>query len=385
MRRQEVKPVKRALLLGVVVVAGCSHPPRLDNEVANRHRAVVGSGTPTDREDELEGVLTTSDGKDRKDDLASLAKRAKAGDTIDVKLAPGVYSIEAPIVVHGAKLVIRGPGADLARIQLKSDDWRALTVEGSPSFELRGVTIAGFTGGGVDARNCTRVVVNECDFAGSRYGLELKGCETAYVDSCVFVGCYKAITLEKTHLVLRGTAISECWTTLEGSGVIEAHGTVIAGNVDGAKLKARAGSRFRSCLFGRMETFDVVGAIDVRSSYLFDDLYERFHLMADADQNVVLRELGDFPRAADIPRGCDLGAIHYAIERLQSRGVKDPNESIRDVLEAEARFYAEAAQRAIAGKDVRAAKWLQQLALDYLQAVGGGEEALRAQILGSLP
>ena len=32
-----------------------------------------------------------------------------------------------------------------------------------------------------------------------------------------------------------------------------------------------------------------------------------------------------------------------------------------------------------------AAKWLQQIALDYVQAIGGGVETLRAQIQGIVP
>lgn len=378
--------MKRALLLGLLVVTGalvvegCSHPPRLDNEVANRHRETINPETPKDRDDEIEGVL---DGQ--KDDLRSLAKKAKPGDTITVKLSPGVYTIEKPVVVKGAKLVIAGPGAELCRIKLSTDDWRALTVVESPEVEIRGVTIAGYTGGGVDLHDCKRVVVNECDFAGSRYGLELEGCETAYVDSCVFVGTEKALRIDRTHLIVRSTAIEECWTTLEGSGTVEALGLVLAGNVDGANISLRPGSRFRSCLFGHLETFNVVGAADVRSSFVFDDLYERFHLMGDADENVVLRDPTEFPDATTPPHGCDMGAIHYALERVRTRGQKKPRERIKDVLEAEARKYAFAAQKAVAANDVRAAKWLQQIALDYVQAVGGGESELRAQILGIVP
>lgn len=382
--------MKRAalLLLGSVaaVVVGCNHAPRLDNEVANRHRAVMGPNTPKDRDDVLEGVLTgPSQDKPRKDDLVSLAKRAKPGDTIEVKLGPGIYTIEDNVVVNGASLVIAGPGADLARIELKSDDWRALTVHDSPSVEIRGVTIAGYTGGGVDIHNSKRVVVNECDFAGSRYGIELDSIGTAYIDSCVFAGCEKAVKLEDTRLVIRGTAIIECWGSLVGSGTIDALGCIFAGNVDGADLSVRPGTRFRSCLFGKLETFSTVGTPDVRSSYMFDDLYERFHLMADADNNVVLRDLTEFPDVAMPPRGCQLGAIHYALERSRTRGTKKPNARIRDVLEAEARKYGDAASKAIEKKELSAARWLQQIALDYVQAIGGGSETLRAQLQGIVP
>jgi hypothetical protein len=373
--------VKRALVvLSLVVIAACNHPPRLDNDVANRHREVVGPGTPLDKTHELVGVL----GEDT-DDLSSLAKKAKAGDTIDVKLGPGVYTLEKPVVVKGAKLVIRGPGADKTRIKLNTDDWRALSVEGSPDFELRGVTVAGYTGGGIDARNCARVVVNECDFAGSRYGLELADCSLAVVDSCVFVGCEKAIAFDRTKLVLRGTAIVECWGSLIGTGQVEALGDVLAGNVDGANFVARSGTRFRSCLFGRLETFQTVGSPDVRSSLLFDDLYERFKLAMDADDNQVIRDLNDFPDGVTIPRNCDMGAIHYALERSRSRGMSNLNERIRAVLETEARKYATAATKAMEKKDTASARWLQQLALDYLQAVGGGEDALRAQVQNLIP
>lgn len=372
--------MKRALFV-LLVLAGCSHPPRLDNEVANRHRAVMNPGTPTGKERELEGTL--NDGE--KDDLASIAKRAKPGDTIDVKLAPGIYTIGEPITVKGAKLVIRGPGPDRARIKLNSDDILALTVDGSPDFELRGVTVAGYTGGGIDVHNCARVVVNECDFAGSRYGLAFEDCGTAFVDSCVFAGCEHALRFNNTHLVVRGTAISECWSTLEGSGTVEAEGLILAGNQDGANFSARPGTRFRSCLFGRLETFQTIGSADVRSSFVFDDLYERFHLQADADQNSVIHDLNEFPDSVAIPHGCNLGAIHYALERSRTRSLASPHDRIRDVLEAEARKYAQAAQRAVEKKDVGAAKWLQQIALDYVTAVGGGEETLRAQIRGIVP
>lgn len=372
--------MKRALFLLLVTIAACNHPPRLDNDVANRHREVVGPGTPLDKERELVGVLD-----EVTDDLPSLAKKAKAGDTIDVKLGPGVYVLEKPIVIKGAKLVIRGPGADKTRIKLNTDDWRALTVEGSPDFELRGVTVAGYTGGGIDARGCARVVVNECDFAGSRYGLELADCALAVVDSCVFAGCEKAIAFDRTKLVIRGTAIVECWGSLVGTGQVDAVGDVVAGNVDGANFVARPGTRFRSCLFGRLETFQVIGSPDVRSSLLFDDLYERFHLPVDADDNVVIHDLNEFPDGVTIPRGCNMGAIHYAIERSRSRGMANMSERIRATLETEARKYAAAATKAKEKKDTASARWLQQLALDYLQAVGGGEETLRAQVQNLVP
>ncbi len=378
--------MKRALpaVLLLLILAsgpGCNHPPRLDNETANRHREVHGKGTPRDREDELLGTLNGE-----KDDLRSLAKRAGPGDSIDVALAPGVYTLEAPVVVKGARLVIRGPGADLARIELKTDDWRALSVIGSPNVEIRGVTIAGYTGGGIDIHDAARVVVNECDFAGSRYGLELERCAVAYIDSCVFVGCEKAVKVDDGRLVIRGTSITECWTTLEGSALIEALGLVLAGNVDGAaSLATRPGSRFRSCLLGPNETFNPVGKPDVRSSYLFHDHYERFNLAGDTDNNVVLRDMSEFPDAATPPRNGNLGAIHYALERAKQRAANKPNDRIRDVLEAEARKYGDAALRALEKKDMAAARWLQQIALGYCQASGGRSEPLRVQIQGSIP
>jgi hypothetical protein len=372
--------VKRVLLFFCVIAAGCNHPPRLDAPMANEQREIVNPATPTPKEHDIEGRIL----EDR-DDLASLADKARPGDTIDVKLGPGVYVIDRPIVVKGAKLVIRGPGADRTRIKLSSDDWRALTVDGSPDFELRGVTVAGYTGGGIDAKNCGRVVINECDFAGSRYGLELAECGTAFIDSCCFAGCEKAIKYQRTHLVLRGTAIEQCWGSLVGSGVIEASGCVFASNVDGANISARPGSSFRSCLFGRNETFNSVGEPDVKFCFLFDDLYERFELPGNADGNSIIHDVGEFPDALSINQGMNLGSIHYAVERFNSRGLASPGERIRDILEAQARKYAQAAQKAVAGKDVSAARWLQQIALDYVHAVGGGEEALRDRIQGIVP
>ena len=382
MKRAVLVPSLSLVLVVLAVLAGCNHPPRLDNETANKHREVYGPLTPRDNPDEVQGVLNG----EIRGGLRKLAKLAREGDSIDVALAPGVFTLEDPVVVRGAKLVIRGPGADLSRIELRSDDWRALTVDGSPNVEIRGVTIAGYTGGGVDIHNSARVVVNEVDFAGSRYGLELDKCTVAYVDSCVFVGCEKAVMLEDTRLVIRGTTITECWTTLDGSGVIEALGLVLNGNVDGAAhIATRPGSRFRSCLFGKHETFSPVGSPDVRSSYMYDDLYERYNLAGDTDNNVVLHELNDFPDAVAPPRSGNLGAIHYALERSRTRGIKKPNDRIQDVLETEARKYAQAALRAVEKKDVSAARWLQQIALGYCQATGGRSDALRAQILGIVP
>jgi len=100
-----------------------------------------------------------------------------------------------------------------------------------------------------------------------------------------------------------------------------------------------------------------------------------------------------------VPKGCNIGALHYAVERSRSRALLRPRERMKAVLEAEAIKYARAAENAlaeaekhmekkekqVAAKDRAAAKWLQQIALDYLQAVGGGEEALRARIVGIVP
>jgi len=373
--------VKNLLLCSMsIVLLGCAHPPRLDWDPANRNRDACNPGTPAKNESPLEGTLG-----EQRDDLPSLAEKAKPGDTIDVKLGPGIYVLEDAVVVKGAKLIIRGPGADKTRIHLKTDDWRALTVDGCSSFEMRGVTVAGYTGGGIDVKNCPRVIVNECDFVGSRYGLELVDCGTAWVDSCVFAGCEKAITFERTHLVLRGTAISECFNSIMGRGQLEASGCVLAGNPEGAGVSLRPGSTIRSCLFGRMEPLKVTGNPKVRSSLMFDDLYDRFHV-SEIDDNTVLRDIELFPDDVDpIPRGCNMGAIHYALERLHNRLVKDPGDRIRDALETEAHKYADAARKALEAKDLRAARRLQSIAMDYVRAIGAGNDALRLEIEGIVP
>src|SRR5579871_300576 len=130
----------RTLCLGMgTLLAACNHPPRLDVRWANLNRELVGPQTPTKNTDELEGTV---DGEKRS--LASWAKRVSGGETIDVKLGPGTFAIGDTIVAKNVRLVIRGAGPEKTRIRLDTDDWRALTVKDCPSFELRGVTVAGY-------------------------------------------------------------------------------------------------------------------------------------------------------------------------------------------------------------------------------------------------
>jgi hypothetical protein len=359
-------PLGLALL---ALIAGCSHAPRLDSPRANHQRDLVSSQCPQAKTHELVGTVG---GVDRP--LAEWAKKAGPGDTIDVKLIPGVYTIEEPIVVKGANLVIRGAGYERSRIRLDSDDMEALTVKDG-SFELRGVTIAGYTGGGISVDHCQHVVVNECDFAGSTYGLSVAS-SVALVDSCCFAGCYRGIAVDGGSLVVRGTSFIDSWYSIEGKTKLEAFGCAFFGNENGASLRAARGSTIKSCLFARNESLTVTGELPVTSSLLYDDLLERYHKQSDADKNKPIRDIEQFPDALpeDMPRGSNLAPIHYAIARAQLRGKTGVAAAIKDTLEGEARYYERGAQAAIDKNDRGAAKILVGIALDYVTGLGGDRE-----------
>lgn len=366
MRSASRKLVASLACVAAALVA-CSHPNRLDIPRANRQRDVISSRTPTDDERAIEGTVN---GEPRK--LSKWARRAAAGDTIECRLGPGLYVIDDPIVVKGVSLVIAGSGVDRTRIKLHSDDWRALSLHGCPNFELRGVTVAGYSGGGIDVHDCARVVVNDCDFVGSRYGLEIEA-SNAVVDSCVFAGNEIGLKLDGAGTTLiRGTCFAENWWSIAGSSKVEMLGCALFANEKGAEVLCATGSVVRSVLLGRDEGWSGGGHPRFESCVVgSDDVLEHVNHRGTPIECKPIGDLTDFPNAlpAGLPPGCDVGAIHYAIERYRVRGASNASAKIDDTLRSEAEYYAAGARRAVAAKEPGPARELARLAHTYLLAM----------------
>src|SRR5262249_35819120 len=92
---------------------------------------------------------------------------------------------------------------------------------------------------------------------------------------------------------------------------------------------------------------------------------------ATETENKPVMDMNTFPNALPLglPGLCQLGAIHYALERFTLRGQTDEFERIDAILRTEAEYYADGARRAVHAKNAAAAHELARLAHSYILAM----------------
>ncbi len=353
------------LALVPLALSGCEHPPRVPTTWANQARGVISADTPEPgsrrtivakygpREDRDEDDLTDLDGDD---DLGEVV----------VELEAGVYGLEVDAVIEGADaFVLKGAGPHKTRIELDTDTLRALTLRKIGRVELRGVTVVGYTGGGLYIEECDDVRVEDAHFAGARVGLSLES-STARIGTSVFAGCQAGVIAKDSEVTLRESAFLDCWNALVGDGGafdVESSAFLENREVFDATLDSR--SRIVSNLFGGNEQgLGWKGRPAIAKDNLAHarDLGDRLGRFTNRE----VRDPADFPRGLLIPEDFDVVGVHLALERGKKRGEKDPPKRLEELARTEAEAFALVSQRALRARDLPAARRAARIALRYL-------------------
>lgn len=349
----------------VLVLAGCEHPPRLPTAWAGSARETVSGATPN-RDEARDPVAEWGPEEEReRDDLTSLDGEEGLG-RVEARLGAGVFVLESEVrIEETSTFVLRGDGPHRTRLELDSDSLRSLTVRKVGRVELRGLTIAGYTGGGVFLKDCPDVVVEDVHFAGSRVGLSIEG-SVARIGSSVFAGCQDALQVRDSKVAVRETAFQKCWRAVicdSSSLDVEASAFLENRTVVDGKLDAR--SRFvGNLLSGQEQDLGWEGRPKLASANLAPerDVGDRLGTFT----NRRLHTPEDFPDRTPVPDGFDLVAVHLAVLRATVRGERDPVASVAEVRRQRAEAYALACQRTLRGSDLTEARRQARVAVRYL-------------------
>lgn len=350
----------------LVAVAGCSAPPpRVATLWAEKARRVKSSSLGTGEVQSPRAEYGPADDRDD-DDLADLHEEEALGDVI-VKLGRGVFVLDSQVLLRGASSVmIEGEGPHRSRLELDTETLGSLLIDGAPSVTLRGLTVVGYTGGGIALRDCPDVRVEDVHFAGASFGLELVG-STATVGTSVFAGCKQGVALKDgARLTVRETAFVDCWQALAGEGAVEVLSCAFVDNRDAIDVRLGRSDALSSVLFaGQTQQTAWKGKPGVLRALLMPagDL-------ARLDDRTPHRELvmrDEFPDALreGVPPGFDLAGVHLALLRAESRGKKDPPSFVRDEALERADLHAEAARAAARHGDMDRARAAAHEAVRY--------------------
>lgn len=357
-------PTLPALALALLALAGCQHPPRVPTTWANAARAVVSPDTPEDEVRAPTAEWGPAEDRER-DALSSLDGEDDLGEVV-VRLKAGVYVLERDVVLEGARsFVMKGEGPHKTRLHLDTDTLRSLSLEKVGKVELRGLTVAGYTGGGIFVKDCPEVVVEDVHFAGSQVGLGLAS-STASVGTAVFAGCQTGISVKDSQVELRESAFFDCWVALglEG-GALDVESCAFWSNHDVLRGTLDARSRIVGNAFaGQKQVLGWKGRPKVASDNLAPgrDLGDRLGLWTNRE----LRHPDDFPQGVIPPEGFDLPAVHLALERARKRGESDPPARLRELARAQAEAFAVLCQQALRSRDLPTARQHARTALRYL-------------------
>ncbi len=353
MSRTTLASFAAALLLAA---AGCSTPPRVATLWAERARRVKSAALGTG--DVMSPRAEFGPAGDRDDDdLADLDGEEDLGDVV-VELKQGIYVLDAAVLLRNpTSLVIRGEGSHKTRLELDTETVGSILVSGAPRVELRGLTVVGYTSGGLAFKDCPDVRVEDVHFAGASFGLELNA-STAEVGTSVFAGCKQGVSLNDSRLTVRESAFVDCWQGLAGEGRgVTVTSCAFVDNHDAVDLRLGRDDALSSLLFvGQTQQTAWKGKPGVLQALLMPDgdlarLDDR-----GPHREVVMRD--EFPDALreGVPPGFDLAGVHLALLRAEARGKKDPVQTVRDEALDRADLHAEAARTAARHGDLARAR-----------------------------
>jgi len=264
--------------------------------------------------------------------------------------------------------VLRGDGPHRTRLELDTDSLRSLSLRKVGRVELRGLTIAAYTGGGVFVKDCPEVIVEDVHFAGARVGLGIEG-SVARIGTSVFAGCQDGIRASDSEVTLREVAFQKCWRAVDAESTtldVEACAFLDNRSVIGATLDGR--SRFvGNLLAGREQDLAWEGRPGLAASNLAParDVGDRL----GSYTNRQLHTPEDFPDQTPLPDGFDLVAVHLAELRAKQRGERDPPKALHELRRQRAEAYALRCQRTLRGRRLDLARDEARIALRYLGAV----------------
>lgn len=367
-----------SLALGLAA-AGCAHPPRLTTAWAERARnvrsAALGDadiepvraeyGPLDDRDD---AKLTSLDG----DDAEDLRE-------VTVKLGTGTFTLDAPVHLRGVPVTIEGEGPHKTRLELDTESLGALLISGAPRVELRGLTVVGYTGGGIGLKDCPDVRVEDVHFAGSRYGLDLIG-SIATVGSSLFAGCEKGLALsEGARIEVRETVFAQCWKAISGRGGIDVSACAFIDNHDAIDARVDRDTSIESCMFaGEKQQLGWVGRPGLMKALLLPQT--ALGVVDDRRNHREVHHRDEFPDALPegFPAGFDLAGVHLAILRAEARGQKDPDREVRDAAIDRAELHAGAARDFVRKGDLARAREAARIAVRYCGPGPFGEDVPEA-------
>ncbi|RMG11636.1 MAG: hypothetical protein D6731_15195 [Planctomycetota bacterium] len=352
-------------LIGIVAdgigQAFADDPPRVQAVWAARARAVVSPATPTDEELEPVAAYGPEDDRDT-NELEDLDGDDELG-VVRVELGPGRYLLTERVRLHDAEEVhLVGAGPHRTRLELRNEERRTLWLRGAKRVVLRGLTVAGYSGGGFYLEGCGDVVCEDVHFAGVDRGLWLIGSQ-ATVRRCVFAGCAAGLFLRGGETRIRESAFVDCYQGIAGEGELDCSESAFVGGHTAVAARLTRRSRFvGNLVYGEKQELGWSG----RPREAHDNLVHRLHTQTlDPRSNVILRDLHAFPEACRLPGRMQVPAVHFALLRAQHRGDADPSRALDDAAFDGAERYARAAERAARAGELEAARAVVRQALAY--------------------
>lgn len=364
-----------ALLASLTVVTGCASlvegfretfgddPPRMDTKNARAARKMISPATPA--EGGLDIMAEYGAGERDINDLDDLDEEEDLGEVI-VRLDEGIYELEnATTLTSATKVVIEGLGSHRTRLELRNDDvMRSLLIRGAERVEVRGLTIAGYRGGGLFFEDCPDVVIDDVTFVGCRFGIELRS-STATVGSSAFAGCAKGIGLRSGEVTVRESTFKKNYSAIAGNGDVHLLASAFVDNRKAINAKLGRSSSIESCVFaGQKQEPAWKGKPRVLERNIANRVAFDKHL-DEHSTNTMLRDMEDFPDHVRLPVGFDVAGVELSLERFASRGERNPDDDVTNTAFEGAERYAKAAKAALLNDDLASGRAAARMAVRY--------------------
>ncbi|MBL4849197.1 MAG: right-handed parallel beta-helix repeat-containing protein [Planctomycetes bacterium] len=338
--------------------------PLVDTNWAKSEFAVISRDTPSEELFDVEASYDDGDERDE-DMLCDLGEDEDLGDVV-VELSAGIYLMENAVLLKGAKtFTIKGAGPNKTRLVLDTESRNALKIVGAERVHIEGLTLAPYSSDGVTIYDCPDVTVTNVAFAGALFGLRLKD-SVAVVTSSVFAGCQSGIYAKSSAVEVREVCFTNCinaMRNLRGSfkvkdSYVYDNRNVIVGAVD------RRTHLLGNLIFGTKQLLGWEGRPGLAANNLVHFRFLGNELGEETNRE--LERIDDFPDALLLPPGLNVVAVELAQLRGDRRGESDPDGQMRDHRLDRADRMALACQEALRQKNVKRAKRLAKLSIQYL-------------------